>query len=38
MEIWDLYDVNDERTGETWERIPGNYNKIPDGRYLIVEG
>jgi 8-oxo-dGTP pyrophosphatase MutT (NUDIX family) len=36
MEIWDLYDVNDERTGETWERIPGNYNKIPDGRYHMV--
>lgn len=36
MEIWDLYDVNDERTGETWERIPGNYKKIPDGRYHMV--
>ena len=36
MEIWDLYDRDDNRTGETWERIPGNYNKIPDGRYHMV--
>ena len=36
MEIWDLYDINDEPTGETWERITGNFRQIPDGRYHMV--
>ena len=36
MEIWDLYDANDKLTGETWERIPGNFSQIPEGRYHMV--
>ena len=26
MEIWDLYDRDDNKTGKTWERRPGNVN------------
>ena len=36
MEIWDLYDRDGNKTGETWERIPGNYLEIPEGRYHLV--
>ena len=36
MELWDLYDKDGNRTGETWERKPGNYLKIPEGRYHLV--
>ncbi|MCR5250422.1 MAG: HAD-IIB family hydrolase [Lachnospiraceae bacterium] len=36
MELWDLYDREGKRTGETWERKPGNYEKIPEGRYHLV--
>ena len=36
MEIWDLYDRDGNRTGETWERQFGNYKQIPDGRYHMV--
>ena len=34
MEIWDLYDEQGRKTGETWER--GNAGTIPEGRYHIV--
>ncbi|MBR6402290.1 MAG: NUDIX domain-containing protein [Eubacterium sp.] len=36
MEIWDLYDRSGKRTGETWERKPGNFRSIPEGRYHMV--
>ena len=36
MEIWDLYDREGKRTGETWERKYGNFREIPDGRYHMV--
>lgn len=36
MEIWDLYDRDDNKTGKTWERRPGNVNGIPDGLYHMV--
>lgn len=36
MEIWDLYDKEGKRTGETWERGFGNYKQIPEGRYHMV--
>lgn len=36
MELWDLYDINDNLTGEIWERIPGNFKKIPEGRFHMV--
>ena len=36
MELWDLYDINGNKTGETWERKPGNYVDIPNGRYHLV--
>ena len=36
MEIWDLYNRDGNRTGETWERQFGNYKQIPDGRYHMV--
>ncbi len=36
MEIWDLYDANGNNTGETWERIYGAKNNIPEGRYHII--
>lgn len=35
MEIWDLYDREGNRTGETWERANGG-RTIPDGRYHLV--
>ena len=34
MEIWDLYDEEGIRTGETWER--SRAKEIPEGRYHIV--
>ena len=34
MEIWDLYDEQGRKTGETWER--SRAREIPDGRYHIV--
>ena len=34
MEIWDLYDEQGNRTGETWERARAM--EIPEGRYHIV--
>ena len=36
MELWDLYDRDGNITGETWERVAGRNNKIPDGRYHMV--
>ena len=36
MELWDLYDRNGNVTDETWERKPGNYQEIPEGRYHMV--
>ena len=36
MEIWDLYDRDDNKTGETWERLPGSTKRIPEGRYHMV--
>lgn len=35
-EIWDLYDRDGNRTGETFVRDFGNYKTIPEGRYHIV--
>ncbi|MCR4617292.1 MAG: GNAT family N-acetyltransferase [Lachnospiraceae bacterium] len=35
-EFWDLYDRDGKRTGETFERGYGNYNRIPEGRYHLV--
>ena len=34
MEIWDLYDRQGNRTGETWER--SRAYEIPEGRYHAV--
>ena len=34
MEIWDLYDAQGIKTGETWER--SRAREIPEGRYHIV--
>ena len=34
MEIWDLYDEQGNKTGETWER--SRAYEIPEGRYHIV--
>ncbi len=34
MEIWDLYDEQGRKTGETWERRRAM--EIPEGRYHIV--
>ena len=34
MEIWDLYDEQGNRTGETWER--SRAREIPEGKYHIV--
>ena len=36
MEIWDLYDRDGKRTGQTWERGFGNFRQIPDGCYHMV--
>ena len=33
-EIWDLYDEQGNKTGETWER--SRASEIPEGRYHIV--
>ena len=35
-EIWDLYDRDGNKTGETFERGFGNYKNIPEGRYHLV--
>ena len=34
MEIWDLYDEQGQKTGETWER--SRAREIPEGMYHIV--
>lgn len=34
LEIWDLYDEQGNKTGETWER--SRAKEIPEGRYHIV--
>ena len=36
MELWDLYDIDGNRTGEVIERKPGSFKKIPDGSYHMV--
>ena len=37
-EIWDLYDINGIRTGETFIRGFGNFKSIPQGRvHLVVD-
>ena len=36
MEIWDLYDRDGNRTGETFIRGFGNFKNIPVGRYHLV--
>ena len=36
VEIWDLYDRDGNKTGETFERGFGNYKNIPEGRYHLV--
>ena len=36
MELWDLYDIEGNLTGEIWERKHGNYLSIPEGRYHLV--
>ena len=36
MEIWDLYDREGKRTGETWERTFGGFKQIPEGKYHMV--
>ena len=35
-EIWDLYDRDGNRTGETFVRGFGNFKNIPEGRYHLV--
>lgn len=35
-EIWDLYDRDGNKTGETFERYFEGYKSIPDGRYHLV--
>lgn len=35
-EIWDLYDRDGNRTGETFERYYGGFKNIPEGRYHLV--
>ena len=35
-EIWDLYDREGKKTGETYERQFGNFKNIPEGRYHLV--
>ena len=34
MEIWDLYDEHENKTGETWKRE--NAISIPDNRFHLV--
>ena len=36
QEIWDLYDRNGNRTGETFVRGFGNFRDIPEGKYHLV--
>lgn len=35
-EVWDLYDRDGNRTGETFVRGFGQFKNIPDGRYHLV--
>ncbi len=35
-EIWDLYDRDGNKTGESFERYFGGYKRIPEGRYHLV--
>ena len=35
-ELWDLYDRDGNRTGETIARRPGFYQEVPEGRYHLV--
>jgi 8-oxo-dGTP pyrophosphatase MutT (NUDIX family) len=35
-EIWDLFDRDGNRTGETFVRGFGNFRNIPEGRYHLV--
>ncbi|MBR3278791.1 MAG: NUDIX domain-containing protein [Lachnospiraceae bacterium] len=35
-ELWDLYDRDGNRTGETFVRGFGNFQNIPEGRYHLV--
>lgn len=38
MEIWDLYDRDGKKTGETWERSYGSFRRIPDGKnHMVVD-
>jgi 8-oxo-dGTP pyrophosphatase MutT (NUDIX family) len=36
MEIWDLYDREGNRTGDTWERKFRSFQDIPMGKYHLV--
>ena len=36
MELWDLYDKNEQRTGEVFERTHGSFFNIPEGRFHLV--
>ena len=36
QEIWDLYDRDGNKTGETFVRGFGNFQNIPEGRYHLV--
>ena len=36
MEIWDLYNREGEKTGQTWERTFEGYKQIPEGCYHMV--
>ena len=36
MELWDLYDIDGNKTDKVWERKYGNYVDIPAGFYHLV--
>ena len=36
MEYWDLYDENEQPTGEVWQREWGNFRDVTQGRYHLV--
>ena len=36
MELWDLYDRDENKTGEVWERKHSSFQKIPEGRFHLV--
>lgn len=36
MELWDLYDIDGNKTDKVWERQHGNYVNIPEGYYHLV--